>query len=137
MISQTIVLIAPFDDKGNVLLLRRDDGKHCGGLWSFPGGKVEAGEQPQAAAMRELKEETGLNATEWQRLCNQSFEYPDRRLHFELFSCVCNDLSPLDTESPHVWTSIDTLTDYPMPDANDAFIAAIKGRFEAEGETVL
>jgi len=128
MNSQTIVLIAPFDDKGNVLLLKRDDDKHCGGLWSFPGGKVEAGESPQAAAVRELKEETGLDATAWQSICNQSFEYPDRLLHFELFSCVCLDLSSLDTESVHVWSAIDTLTDYPMPAANDPFIKALQTR---------
>ncbi|RLL53009.1 NUDIX domain-containing protein [Mariprofundus sp. EBB-1] len=137
MIFQTIVLIAPFDDKGNVLLLKRNDDTHCGGLWSFPGGKVEAGEKNQAAAMRELKEEAGLDATAWESLCKQSYEYPDRLLQFELFSCVCHDLSPLNTESPHVWATVDTLTDYPMPDANDAFIAAIKGRFGVEGKTVL
>jgi len=128
MISQTIVLIAPFDDKGNVLLLKRDDDKHCGGLWSFPGGKVEAGEKPQAAAVRELKEETGLNGTAWQSICNQSFEYPDCLLHFELFSCVCHDLSLLDTESTHVWSAIGDLTDYPMPAANDVFIAVLQTR---------
>ena len=114
-----------------MLLLKRDDDKHCGGLWSFPGGKVEAGEQPLAAAMRELKEETGLSATGWKSLCNQSFEYPDRLLHFELFSCVCSDLSPLDTESTHAWSAIDTLTHYPMPAANDQFIKALQSTFGA------
>jgi len=125
---QSIVLIAPFDDEGNILLLKRDEGQHCGGLWSFPGGKVEAGEDPEIAAMRELKEETGLSATDWQNLCQKSFEYPDRLLHFELFCCVCHDLSSLDAESAYTWSAVDKLTDYPMPVANDAFIAALKSK---------
>ena len=130
MKSQSIVLIAPFDEEGNVLLLKRDDDKHCGGLWSFPGGKVETGESSEDAAMRELKEETGLSATGWKQLCQQSFEYPDRLLHFELFSCVCHDLSKLDTESTHVWCTVSDLRTYPMPAANDVFIRALEGKLE-------
>ncbi len=112
-----------------MLLLKRDEGLHCGGLWSFPGGKIEAGEDPEIAAMRELKEETGLSATYWQKLCNQSFEYPDRRLHFQLFSCVCHDTSDLNAESSHIWSTTSDLENYPMPAANDAFITALKTSF--------
>jgi len=129
MKSQAIVLIAPFDDKGNVLLLKRDEKAHCAGLWSFPGGKVEAGESSEDAAIRELKEETALSATGWKNLCQQSFEYPDRLLHFNLFICVCYDISPLNAESAYVWSAVDKLTDYPMPAANDLFIAALESTF--------
>jgi len=114
-----------------VILKDVDDDKHCGGLWSFPGGKVESGETPKAAAMRELQEETGLSATDWQSLCQQSFEYPDRLLHFELFSSVCHDTSVLNAESPHVWASVSQLDNYPMPTANDVFITALKTSCEA------
>lgn len=113
------------------MLLKRDEGQHCAGLWSFPGGKIEAGEAPEIAAIRELKEETALSATGWQKLCLQSFEYPDRLLHFNLFSCVCYDVSPLNAESAHVWSPVGKLTDYPMPAANDLFIAALESKFGA------
>ena len=119
-------MIAAFDLEGRLLLLKREDDKHCGGLWSFPGGKVEAGERPEAAAIRELQEETGLNATDWQSLCKQCFEYPDRLLHFELFRAVCHNTIKLSAESPHVWVAVSQLHNYPMPAANDAFIAALK-----------
>ncbi len=111
-------MVALLDSKGNLLLLKRAEHQHCGGFWSFPGGKVEAGELPLQAAMRELKEETGLDATAWQCLGEYDFAYSDRLLHFYLFTCFCEHFAGLQTETPHVWASIETLADYPMPEAN-------------------
>jgi len=111
-------LVAPFDKQGNLLLLKRDEQQHCGGLWSFPGGKVEIGEQAQQAAIRELKEETGLNAHGWHFIGQSSFTYPDRLLHFVLYACLCDNLTLLDTEAEYVWTNTDDLSNYPMPEAN-------------------
>jgi len=115
-------LIAPFDCKGNILLLKRDQGQHCGGLWSFPGGKIESGETVKAAAMRELKEETGLTGTNWRFLGQYSFEYPDRLLRFHVFRCLCENTKSLACESVHAWVKNDALSDYPMPDANRTLI---------------
>ncbi|MDQ6981592.1 MAG: NUDIX domain-containing protein [Mariprofundus sp.] len=117
-----MALVAPFDCKGNLLLLKRNQNQHCGGLWSFSGGKVEAGESAKEAAIRELKEETGLSGTDWHLLGNHDFEYPDCLLHFHLFSCLCEDISPLACESPHAWVKRSRLSNYPMPDANQALI---------------
>jgi len=122
-------LIAAFDSQGKVLLLKRTEDQHCAGLWSFPGGKIEAGESPQAAAQRELREETGLTASSWQQLCTQHFAYADRTLNFTLFTCVCDDLTTLDTETPHIWSAVSALPDYPMPEANASFVAALKTKF--------
>jgi len=113
-----------------VLLLKRDDDKHCGGLWGFPGGKVEAGESLEAAAMRELREETALVGTCWQYFGKQSFQYPDRMLHFILFGCICADITELATESPHAWVALAELHEYPMPAANDGLIALLKRHVE-------
>jgi len=107
-------------------LLKRDDDKHCGGLWSFPGGKVEAGESPEAAAIRELREETALDAINWQQFGKQSFQYSDRELHFILFRCACEDITELATESPHAWVPLAQLDAFPMPAANDGLIALLK-----------
>jgi len=118
MRTRNIALIAPFDDKGNILLLKRDSNQHCGALWSFPGGKVEAGETPKKAAIRELMEETGLTGSNWKLLGMHDFEYPDRKLNFLLFSCLCKDTKGLLCESPHVWADVIKLHEFPMPEAN-------------------
>ncbi|MDQ6992174.1 MAG: (deoxy)nucleoside triphosphate pyrophosphohydrolase [Mariprofundus sp.] len=118
MKEQAIALLALFNSCGQLLLLKRAKEQHCGGLWSFPGGKIEQGEAPLAAAIRELKEETGLTADDYRLLTQQSFTYPDRLLHFHLFSTRCLDLSGLNCESPHRWIYPKQLSQYPMPDAN-------------------
>ncbi|GAV20089.1 8-oxo-dGTP diphosphatase [Mariprofundus micogutta] len=118
MRTRTIALIAPFDDKGNVLLLKRDSNQHCGGLWSFPGGKIESGETPKSAAKRELMEETGLTGSDWKLLGMHDFEYPDRKLSFLLFTCSCDKLDSLACESEHAWLTLDNLLELPMPEAN-------------------
>ena len=122
MQSQTIALIVPFDKQGKLLLLKRNANQHCADLWPFPGGKVELGETAESAARRELKEETGLEGENWKLLGTHSFDYPDRQLHFLLFSCVCNNTQLLSCESAHVWADTNKLHEFPMPDANRELI---------------
>ena len=59
-----VVAVALIDGDGRVLIAQRPEGKHLAGLWEFPGGKVEAGERPEAALVRELNEELGIDVTE-------------------------------------------------------------------------
>jgi len=86
---------------------------------------VEAGESPEEAARRELKEETGLSATDWRKIGEHCFSYADRTLHFTLFRCLCRDTGALQPESAHLWAGIDQLHDYPMPEANRALVRMI------------
>jgi len=122
MKSQSIALVVAVDIDGKVLLLKRDGDQHCADLWSFPGGKIEVGETPKLAAIRELKEETALEGKAWSFLGDSTYEYPDRLLHFLLFRCLCDNLAPLACESPHLWVKSDQLSDYPMPEANRQLI---------------
>jgi len=78
--------------------------------------------------MRELSEETGLCGSHWQQLGEQRFSYPDRTLHFTLFSCLCKHTDSLQAESPHIWTAPDQLETYPMPEANRSLIPMLKRR---------
>ena len=118
MDHQDIALVAVFNRNREALLLRRSADVHCAGLWSFPGGKVEAGEAAEHAAMRELAEETGLAATRWKPIGETEHAYQDRTLHFHLFACCSEGSSELSCESEHAWVAIDALGDFTMPEAN-------------------
>jgi len=126
-------LVAPLNSESHVLLLKRDEAQHCGGLWSFPGGKIEAGEKPETAAKRELKEETGLTGSGWTCIGTHSHAYPDRLLHFYLFTCICDTATAMESRSAYIWTRACELTDYPMPEANYELINMLKTKAGIEG----
>jgi 8-oxo-dGTP diphosphatase len=81
--------VALIDPDGRVLLAQRPEGKSLAGLWEFPGGKVEQGESPEAALIRELKEELGIDT--WKSclapLTFASHSYDDFHLLMPLFAC--------------------------------------------------
>jgi 8-oxo-dGTP diphosphatase len=81
--------VALIDGEGRILLAQRPEGKSMAGLWEFPGGKVEPGETPEAALVRELHEELGIDT--WDSclapLTFASHGYPDFHLLMPLFAC--------------------------------------------------
>ena len=81
--------VALIDSDGRVLLARRPQGKEMAGLWEFPGGKVEPGETPEAALIRELHEELGIEtwASCLAPLSFASHSYPGFHLLMPLFAC--------------------------------------------------
>src|SRR5260221_5514160 len=94
--ARPIVLVAAvalIDADGRVLLAERPAGKHLAGLWEFPGGKVQPGETPEAALIRELSEELGINTSEscLAPFTFASHAYPEFHLLMTLY--VCRKLS--------------------------------------------
>ena len=84
-----VVAAALVDSEGRILLQRRAQGRHMAGLWEFPGGKVDAGEVPEAALSRELREELGITveAEALTPACFASAPLLDRHLLLLLYVC--------------------------------------------------
>ena len=84
-----VAAVALVDADGRVLISKRPEGKQLGGLWEFPGGKVEAGERPEAALIRELKEELAIDVAEscLAPLTFASHAYEDFHLLMPLYVC--------------------------------------------------
>ena len=112
-----------------ILVARRADDQHLGGAWEFPGGKIEEGEEPADAALRELVEETGLAATVASPLLVFVHDYPDRRLRFHAFvvSDAAGDVKT-DGGRAFAWVTPSSLDDVPMPEANRAILKALRWR---------
>ena len=113
--------VALIDADGRVLLAQRPEGKSMAGLWEFPGGKVEAGEAPEAALIRELHEELGINT--WKSclapLTFASHAYEKFHLLMPLFACRRWEGVPTPREGQTLaWVRPDRLRDYPMPPAD-------------------
>lgn len=126
---QIVAAGALIDADGRVLLARRPAGKPLAGFWEFPGGKLEAGESPEACLIRELHEELGLDS--WQSclapLSFASHDYDSFHLILLLFVCRRWQNSPQAKEGGELaWVRAPRLGDYEMPPANRPLIAALQ-----------
>jgi 8-oxo-dGTP diphosphatase len=121
--------VALIDRDGRVLLARRPEGKSMAGLWEFPGGKVEPGETPEAALIRELHEELGIDtwASCLAPLTFASHGYPDFHLLMPLFACRKWEGIPQSREGQALkWVRPEDLRDYPMPPADLPLIPILR-----------
>ena len=116
-----VAAVALVDADGRVLLSKRPEGKQLGGLWEFPGGKVEAGERPEAALIRELKEELGIDVAEscLAPLTFASHAYDDFHLLMPLYVCRRWKGAVHGAEGQELaWVKPLKLKDYNMPPAD-------------------
>lgn len=120
---------ALIDPDGRVLLAQRPEGKSMAGLWEFPGGKVEPGESPEAALIRELHEELGIDT--WQSclapLTFASHSYSDFHLLMPLFACRKWAGIPQSREGQKLsWVRPNAMRDYPMPEADKPLVPILR-----------
>ena len=112
---------------GRILIARRADTQHQGGLWEFPGGKVEAGESVEAALGRELKEELGIVVEAARPLIKVQHDYPDKHVLLDVWEVSAFSGEPHGAEGqPLAWVSPRELADYAFPEANQPIVAAAR-----------
>lgn len=121
--------VALIDRDGRVLLAQRPEGKSMAGLWEFPGGKVEAGETPEHALIRELQEELGIDtwASCLAPLTFASHSYEDFHLLMPVFACRKWEGQPRSMENQALkWVHAKDLRNYPMPPADVPLIPILR-----------
>ncbi len=121
--------VALIDPDGRVLLAQRPEGKSLAGLWEFPGGKVDPGETPEAALIRELREELGIEtkASCLAPLTFASHSYDDFHLLMPLFACRRWEGIATGREGQTLaWVRPNKLRDYPMPPADIPLIPILR-----------
>ncbi|ADK99511.1 (deoxy)nucleoside triphosphate pyrophosphohydrolase [Brevundimonas subvibrioides] len=124
-----VVAAALVDVDGRVLIAKRPEGKALAGLWEFPGGKVEPGERPEAALIRELNEELGIDV---QEACLAPFVFASHAyesFHLLMPLYLCRRWSGLVVAREHAalaWVRPNALTDYPMPPADAPLVAWLR-----------
>lgn len=112
---------------GRVLIARRPEHKHQGGLWEFPGGKVEAGEAVELALARELHEELGIEVRASRPLIQVRHDYPDLAVLLDVHEVSAFDGEPHGAEGqPLAWVAPRELPAYEFPEANRPIVAAAR-----------
>lgn len=122
-----VVAAALIDAEGRVLLARRHDDAHQGGLWEFPGGKLEPGEPVAAGLARELDEELGVELGHSRPLIRVTHDYPERSVLLDVHRVSSWRGEPHGREGqPLEWVALDALHRYPMPPADVPIVTALR-----------
>jgi 8-oxo-dGTP diphosphatase len=123
-----VVAAALIDPDGRVLITQRPEGKQLAGLWEFPGGKVDSGERPETALIRELAEELGIEVEEscLAPLTFASHTYENFHLLMPLYVCWrWHGMVRAGEAQALKWVKPQNLRDYPMPPADAPLIPAL------------
>lgn len=123
---------------GQIFIAKRPDSAHQGGLWEFPGGKLESGESVQAALVRELQEELGITATEFSPLIQIRHDYPDKSVLLDVWNITAFMGEAHGREGqPTLWVEPERLGEFEFPAANRPIVTAaqLPAQWVVTGET--
>jgi len=124
-----VAAVALIDPDGRVLIAQRPPGKSMAGLWEFPGGKVDAGETPEQALVRELKEELGIDtaASCLAPIAFASHGYEAFHLLMPVFACrKWNGIARPREGQTLKWVAPRELSQFPMPPADLPLVAMLR-----------
>lgn len=124
-----VAAAAILNSQGKLLIAKRPNDKHQGGLWEFPGGKVEAAESVEAALKRELKEEIGIEVLQCEPLVRIEHDYSDKSVVLDVWivSSFSGEAVGLEGQ-PIEWINPADMDSFQFPEANLPIISALKAR---------
>lgn len=124
--STVIVAAAVVRRAGRVLLTQRPRGGHLAGFWEFPGGKLEVGEAPEAALVRECREECGIDVQVVEILEVTFHRYEDEDVLLLFYDCrlPAGEVQNIEVDQ-HVWCTPDELREHRLPPADVAVVDRI------------
>lgn len=115
------------DPNGRILIAKRPDAAHQGGLWEFPGGKLEPGERPSDGLARELHEELGIRIRGWRPLIRIEHDYGDRCVLLDVYRVDAYDGVPIGREGqPLAWVAPEQMDPARFPAADRPIITALR-----------
>lgn len=124
-----VVAAAIFNKTGELFIAKRAVSAHQGGLWEFPGGKIESGETAQQALIRELKEEIGITALSISALIKVEHDYGDKRVSLDVYTVEQFSGSAHGAEGQETrWIQLVDITKYNFPAANQPIIESLLKR---------
>ncbi len=128
MIKRVHVAVAVIvGSDGHILIAKRPEHVHQGGLWEFPGGKVEAGESLEVALKRELQEELGIKLQACEPFLEIHHDYPDKQVFLDVWSVTAFSGDVYGREQqPILWVAPERLSDYDFPEANQPIVASLQ-----------
>ncbi|TDJ32326.1 MAG: 8-oxo-dGTP diphosphatase MutT [Gammaproteobacteria bacterium] len=116
------------DNRGRILVSRRHDDSHQGGLWEFPGGKLNPGEDPFAGLVRELAEELGIRVRAAEPLIDVRYDYPDRSVLLDVWQVERYEGEAAGLEQqPLRWVTPEELAELEMPPADRPVVKLLSG----------
>jgi len=115
---------------GRLLAAQRRAGRHLGGAWELPGGKVEPGEADEAALVRELEEELGVSVSVGPLLAHHLHAYPARRIHLLAYEVRCAAEPDCLDHAALRWVGLQGLAELPWAEGDRPLVAAVRERME-------
>jgi len=125
------IILKTINGKEHLLIAERPVGKDRAGLWEFPGGKVEAGEDYEEALIRECREELGIEISVDHLFDERSDPEENKDLYFKFFLCSLKEGTPVSKEKQRfLWISPQELCDYPFAPADVEVVKKLINHYE-------
>ncbi len=131
--THIVAAIILHPERDRIFITRRSEHVHQGGLWEFPGGKVEQQETIEAAMSRELQEEVGITVTQQRVFQHFDYDYPDKALVFDFILVEQFQGQPFGKEGQQgQWVAIEQLAQFDFPKANQPIVEQVMTEFSGK-----